>query len=224
MDEQAWLAGERPFHMIEYLRQNTNLNRTKVGRRKFRLFSCACARRMWDLLDEVCRDLVEGAEQLVDGKITKERSSQLFARVEFAHWGEDFPRMRRGYGVAWAIRESRYPAQMAQGAASCVMSEVIQSSALEAGAEAASRKMHEEHRQQARLLREIFGNPFRPHPQRRFPADVRGLAEAAYEDALHYPVLADALADLGEDEAAEHCRLPGHVKGCHVVDWILGRA
>src|SRR5947209_1621543 len=44
MDEQTWLVGENFYEMVEYLRLTTNLNRTKAGRRKFRLFSCACAR------------------------------------------------------------------------------------------------------------------------------------------------------------------------------------
>jgi hypothetical protein len=35
--------------------------------------------------------------------------------------------------------------------------------------------------------------------------------------------LADALTDLGEDAAAQHCLQGGHVKGCHVLDWVLGR-
>ena len=50
-----------------------------------------------------------------------------------------------------------------------------------------------------------------------------GLAQACYDDQSHYPLMADALADLGEEAAAAHCRQPRHVKGCHVVDWILGR-
>jgi hypothetical protein len=78
-------------------------------------------------------------------------------------------------------------------------------------------------RRHAGLLREIFGDPFRPMPQRKFPAEVRGLAQSCYEDPTHYRLLSDALADLGEDAAAEHCRQPRHVRGCHVVDWILGK-
>jgi hypothetical protein len=38
-----------------------------------------------------------------------------------------------------------------------------------------------------------------------------------------FPLLADALADLGHEEAAAHCRATGHVLGCHVLDWVLGR-
>jgi hypothetical protein len=75
-----------------------------------------------------------------------------------------------------------------------------------------------------RLLREVFGNPFRPLPARSFPAHVLALAgAAAEEDPSLYPLLADALDDLGEEQAADHCRQAQHVKGCHVVDWILDR-
>src|SRR5262249_7572875 len=76
----------------------------------------------------------------------------------------------------------------------------------------------------AELVREIFGNPFRPLPKQKFPAEIVGLAQTCYDDRAHYPVLADALDDLGESEAAAHCRQSGHVKGCHVVDWVLGQA
>jgi hypothetical protein len=73
-------------------------------------------------------------------------------------------------------------------------------------------------------LRDLFGNPFRFPEPRPFPAGVVGLALSLYEgDAALYPLLADALEDLGEGDAAEHCRRGGHVRGCHVVDWILGR-
>jgi hypothetical protein len=77
---------------------------------------------------------------------------------------------------------------------------------------------------QARLLRCIVGSPFRPLAPRPFPAGVTGLAGAVYGgDSGLYAVLADALEDLGEPAAAAHCREPQHAKGCHIVDWILGR-
>jgi hypothetical protein len=49
------------------------------------------------------------------------------------------------------------------------------------------------------------------------------LARACHEgDHGLYPLLADALAELGEEQAARHCREPSHLRGCHVVDWVLG--
>jgi hypothetical protein len=39
-----------------------------------------------------------------------------------------------------------------------------------------------------------------------------------------YAILADALEELGEAEAAAHSRLELHAKGCHVLEWITGRS
>jgi hypothetical protein len=77
------------------------------------------------------------------------------------------------------------------------------------------------------LLRCLVGNPFRPLAPREFPAHVVALARACWE-ALpavgpDFGVLADALADLGEEEAAGHCREPFHARGCHVLDGVLGK-
>jgi hypothetical protein len=83
----------------------------------------------------------------------------------------------------------------------------------------------------ARLVRDLFGNPFRPvvcDPSWRTSAAV-GLAQAMYEtcDFAAMPVLADALEEAGCDSAdvLAHCRGPGpHVRGCWVVDLVLGKA
>ncbi len=60
------------------------------------------------------------------------------------------------------------------------------------------------------------------------PAHVTGLAQSIYaafpDISPEYAVLADALEELGEAGAAAHCRTELHGKGCHVVDWITGRA
>lgn len=82
----------------------------------------------------------------------------------------------------------------------------------------------------AALLRCIFGDPFAPItflPEWRTEAAV-SLARGIYEDGAweRLPVLADALEDAGCDSAEllKHCREPGgHVKGCHVIDAILGQ-
>jgi hypothetical protein len=83
---------------------------------------------------------------------------------------------------------------------------------------------------QAVLLREVFGNPFRPvTPDRSWlTSDVLGLARGIEADRAfdRLPILADALEDAGCDNAdvLEHCRGPGpHVRGCWVVDLMLGR-
>jgi hypothetical protein len=83
----------------------------------------------------------------------------------------------------------------------------------------------------AMLLRDIVGNPFRP-----FSADpawltstVVTLATGIYEQRAfdRMPILADALQDAGCEDAdiLDHCRGAGpHVRGCWVVDLLLGKS
>lgn len=79
-------------------------------------------------------------------------------------------------------------------------------------------------------LRELFGNPFYPvefDPHWR-TSEVVDVARGIYEDRAfeQMPILADAFMDAGcEDfEIITHCRRPGpHVRGCWVVDAILGK-
>ncbi|HET6575012.1 MAG TPA: hypothetical protein VFG68_15505 [Fimbriiglobus sp.] len=81
------------------------------------------------------------------------------------------------------------------------------------------------------LLRDIFGNPFRPiafDPSWRTSTAV-GLARQMYEsrDFSTMPILADALEEAGCDEppVLAHCRGDGpHVRGCWVVDLVLGKS
>ncbi|MBA4062310.1 MAG: hypothetical protein C0501_01125 [Isosphaera sp.] len=85
--------------------------------------------------------------------------------------------------------------------------------------------------EQAGVLREVLGNPFRPaafDPAWRTDTAV-SLAAGMYEgrDFAAMPILADALQDAGcdHDDVLSHCREAGraHVRGCWVVDLVLGR-
>jgi hypothetical protein len=80
------------------------------------------------------------------------------------------------------------------------------------------------------LLREIFGNPFRPVAVEAYwrTGNVVGLAQAIYQDHAfdRMPILADALEDAGctNEVVLAHCRGEGpHVPGCWVVDLVLGK-
>jgi hypothetical protein len=81
-----------------------------------------------------------------------------------------------------------------------------------------------------RLLRDVFGNPFRPvalDPRWRTPTAI-ALARAIYEGRAfdRLPILADALQEAGCEEAdvLGHCRSDGpHVRGCWVADLVLGK-
>jgi hypothetical protein len=86
--------------------------------------------------------------------------------------------------------------------------------------------------EEAALIREMFGNPFRPavfNPEWRTETAVL-LAQGIYDDQAfdRLPVLADALQDAGcdNDDVLTHCRdeKAAHVRGCWVVDMVLGKA
>jgi hypothetical protein len=91
-------------------------------------------------------------------------------------------------------------------------------------------RVKEECRAQSDLLREVFGNPFRPV---MIDNSLRGItlthiAAGIYTDCAfdRLPILADALEEAGctDAEILSHCRQPGeHVRGCWVVDLILGK-
>jgi hypothetical protein len=87
---------------------------------------------------------------------------------------------------------------------------------------------------QADLLRDIFGNPFRSRPAINQSwlawgdGTVPKLARAIYDERRfeELPVLADALEEAGctDSDILSHCRGPGpHVRGCWVIDLLLGK-
>jgi hypothetical protein len=80
------------------------------------------------------------------------------------------------------------------------------------------------------ILRDIFGNPFRPVSAEPswLTSTVLQLAGGIYAGRAfdRLPILADALQDAGCDttDILAHCRGPGpHVRGCWVVDLVLGK-
>jgi hypothetical protein len=85
---------------------------------------------------------------------------------------------------------------------------------------------------QCRVIREVFGNMNRPagfSPEWRTDTAIT-LACQMYEsrEFSAMPILADALQDAGcnDDDILAHCRDPKqvHVRGCWVVDLVLGKA
>jgi hypothetical protein len=83
---------------------------------------------------------------------------------------------------------------------------------------------------QTRLLLDMIGNPFRPVTLNAewLTPTVTALAQLVYDERAfdRLPILADALEDAGCNDRAilDHCRCPGpHVRGCWVVDLVLGK-
>jgi hypothetical protein len=104
------------------------------------------------------------------------------------------------------------------------MGEIYQTATSKAAVEA-------EYGAQIEILTDIFGNPFRPVAvdPAWLTSTVVALARGIYEERAfdRMPILADALQDAGCDneDVLDHCRGPGpHVRGCWVVDMLLGKA
>ena len=84
---------------------------------------------------------------------------------------------------------------------------------------------------QTARLHDIFGNPFRPiifSPSWRTSTAI-AIAAQMYESRNFgaMPILADALQDAGcdDEDVLSHCREPReHVRGCWVVDLLLGKS
>ncbi len=72
MTESDWATCADPQKMLAFLRG-------KVSDRKFRLFSCACCRRIWHLLsDNPSRWVVKVAEAYADGMATADEMNAAF--------------------------------------------------------------------------------------------------------------------------------------------------
>jgi hypothetical protein len=230
MTEAEWLASADPEAMLEFLEG-------KVSERKLRLFACACCRRIWPLLtDADSRHAVEVSERYADGRA---RMRDLAGALTLA--------AARGGEAALAAYSaaSRNPGQSVGTASEAALDAVAGAAVQEARAAGvaptneawegvratANRARAAEAREQAALLRDIAGNPFRPvtaEPSWRawHGGTVTRLAEAIYEQRRFgdLPILADALEEAGCSRAdvLAHCRGPGaHVPGCWVVDAVL---
>jgi hypothetical protein len=214
MTETDWLACVDPWPMLGYLESRSTS-------RKLRLFAVACWRRIWHLLpDERLRryvDVLEGdADRLVSRRV-------LATAFEAARQALDGPwAFKPAYGREVVV--SRRLVQRWGRKEALPMAREAMLAAREAADWIGAWAVAADGKGQCDLFREIFGNPFAVPPPRPFPDAVVSLAKACYDgDRDVYPILADALDELGEAHAAAHCRAPGHVKGCHVVDWVLGK-
>jgi hypothetical protein len=259
MNEQQYLSATKPQPMLEFLRDSGALTQ-----RKGRLFAVACCRRIWRLLEDRASSLktLDFAERCADGLATR---VQLHGRawgksggagpvVRYSAWdaaqdsaeytaekagwaavAEDAETARRwqaAFREAWEVRYDS-PSE-AKAAADAAVSDVAGWLATR------ERARKDEGQAQARLLFDIFGNPFRPLPSLD-PAVLTWndgvavqLARAAYDersmpsghlDPARLGVLADALEDAGAPAALlEHLRSKGpHVRGCAALDAVLGR-
>ena len=221
MTEAEWLACEGPNAMLLFLRD-------RASERKLRLFACACCRRIWDWLgDERSRAAVEIAEDHADGladdsRLHTARNDASDCELLLGNRLNPDESARAAY---WTLLEQEFigVAELVRIAVS-IAAAARRTEPIEA---AVSREAC----WQVRLLRDIIGNPFRPVAidPAWLTANVLDLARTIYAERAfdRLPILADALMDAGCDDPLilDHCRSSGpHVRGCWVVDLLLGKA
>jgi hypothetical protein len=202
MTEDEWQTAAEPHALLAYLRD-------KASPRKLRLFAVACSRRMWPWIDPVGQAAVEIAEHFADGLATSEQLRAARLACQGA-----------GGRAAWYAAVSD-PAIAARNAAKSAQSAAAQG--MLGSSEA------DELLAQAELVREVFGDPFRPRVldlSSLRPGPIVPLAQAIYDDGAFQRMseLAAALREAGCDNAEilSHCeQTEGHVRGCWVIDLIL---
>jgi hypothetical protein len=65
MTDSEWLTFQSPEQMLPLVQE-------RVSEQKLRLFACACCRRVWHLLAEENREIIEAAEQYARGRISRD--------------------------------------------------------------------------------------------------------------------------------------------------------
>jgi hypothetical protein len=235
LTEDGWLRAQNPGLLLDYARRSASA-------RRVRLATVAMCRAAWPFLppspqshDDACLALLDLSERYADGAA---KYSELMASRR-ALAGTDVPRggpSDRKVAAAW-FASAKDPAKACTEAAFHLLG-VSWSGAEEL--EMCSRGVKYGFYGKGdwvaaclgmvAVIRDVFGNPF--HLVEFDPAwrtdTALALARRMYDsrDCSAMPILADALQDAGcnDEEILNHCRGPGpHVRGCWVVDLVLGR-
>jgi hypothetical protein len=215
--------------------------------RKYRLYSCACARRVWHLLqDDAPRKAIESAEAFADNLQDRKalikarsRARRLADRLEReAQWTRAYAAHAAHHAAGTVVGGENWPAEASNCAlwsSKCAVyaaaseakcgDQSLEDNQRYARAEAAERLA------QAQLLRDIFGNPFRsPPPMHPFLStpSILLLAQSIYDNNRFemLPALTELLVVSGCDnnELLLHFRGSGpHVRGCWALDSVLGK-
>jgi hypothetical protein len=222
MTEAEWLAANDPRPMLELLEG-------RASDRKLRLLACACARRLSACVsDDGAMGVILVSERYADGLVgDAELKSARAAAISAIKYHDGEISGSYAMNCVYAL-----PAYSARHAASAGLQFAAQAQAiLDAPDDDYRERDPAESAAQARIVSDVFGNPFRPV---EFDAawrttDVRLLAEGIYEERAfdRMPILADALqdADCDSDDILDHLRDANatHVRGCWALDLVLDK-
>jgi hypothetical protein len=235
MTEAEWLAATEPCSMLEYVLKG------KLAERKLRLFSCACC-RIWNREKPIegIDDLIDLAERCADGLAARGELEERVARVanpapfSVELWDAVWLHSTLGWDdpLIAAIAVSGQTPLFAQ-LLRCVAGNPYPRESAGRSRWGSTILMG--------MLKLISGSPYYTPPKDveglpAFPFDIEwrtstvaAIARGIYEsrDFTPMPILADALQDAGceQEDILNHCRFGGpHVRGCWVVDLVLGKS
>jgi hypothetical protein len=194
--------------------------------RKVRLFNAAACRRFWGYLAEASRAVLIHSEGLADGI------------VQPGQEGTDLCRLAN---AVVAPIDRQYPARQypnqelrIQRFAAAAVCYAVTPNDLWNAAGIFWDLDRKELIAHCNILRDIFGNPFRPatiDPSWLAWNDglIVKLAQGIFEDRAfdRMPILADALEEAGctDEVIFGHCRQEGeHVRGCWLMDLLTGQS
>jgi len=244
MTEDEWLECADVSELVQVKGERSQRNvPCTTNERKLRLFACACCRHIWHLLiDPRSRAAVLVGEQIADGEATtSQRAAALrLARdassdIDAAHWNADWdslktPSLPAASAALLTVVEgdtqfdpdTPYLPDADQIALDCRRAVALAGGPAAVQAEAAS---------QVAMFHDIMGNPFRPVQIDRssLTDEVLQLALSIYTGRRfdRLPELSKTLERVGctNREILDHCGKPGlHVRGCWVIDLLLGKA
>jgi hypothetical protein len=212
MTEERWLSAHRPDELLGWLIHGARFD---LPMRKLRLFCRACCAGLLPRHpDRVYFHALQLMEHFADAVFDQAAYDRVIADLIGVQ--DDLDRIRAfaiALGDHYTSKNVAYEKLVAFTRHAAALRDATQLV------------------KQSMLLREIFGNPFRPIAidARWQSADVLDLANAIYQESAYerMPILADALMDAGgnEESLLFHCREPVlHVRGCWAIDVILGKA
>jgi hypothetical protein len=248
--EREWLAATDPGPMITFLREEQTSFRTRwlgwifrprfrISARKWRLFYCACIRRIVHLLRTLkANEVMETAEQFADGLVTEAALVNVANEAGLESELDDrlFFEERSQIRSEWFLTHNQWAFNNPYLGRS-VLLEIVRD--IRTRAYGLNRNdpdwIDEEAAEMARqvvLLREVIGNPFRPCVADSLwlawnDGTIPRIARSIYDERRFedMPILADALEDAGccDETILTHCRGENsHVRGCFVIDSLLG--
>jgi hypothetical protein len=235
MTEQEWRVRHDLERMVAFVEGHARP-------RKLRLFACACCLRHDHWVEETpAAEALGVALAFADGHATTEqlvsaaRAATACANhfyAMFRETGQLEPYYAHVAASACAQAAAETPGELLRAA---VYAGQVQAYAMCESLDVSDIWREYQAREtadQAALIRDIFGNPFRPAtPDLAWrTATAVALAQMMYNsrEFSAMPILADALQDAGCDSAdmLDHCRDPKqvHVRGCWAVDLVLGKS